>query len=70
MLPAENAPPGASEPASELSPDLLRRIEASTLNPTNVQVSGSLATISLVMRAFRAWQSEQETQREYLNEQL
>ncbi|EKS2272060.1 DNA-binding protein, partial [Salmonella enterica] len=54
------------------SPDMVRRIEdaaaaliaAGTPNPTNVQVrdhlgSGSLATISPVMRAFRARQREQ-----------
>ncbi|MNP26720.1 hypothetical protein D3C76_1195870 [compost metagenome] len=56
------------------SPDLIRRIEdaaaaliaAGTLNPTNVQVrdhlgGGSLATISPVMRAFRARQREQDS---------
>ncbi|EEG5674637.1 hypothetical protein G3G77_004698 [Salmonella enterica] len=54
------------------SPDMVRRIEgaaaaliaAGTPNPTNVQVrdhlgGGSLATISPVMRAFRARQREQ-----------
>ncbi|EGM7165083.1 hypothetical protein IIJ31_004170 [Salmonella enterica subsp. enterica serovar Pomona] len=54
------------------SPDIVRRIEAAaaaliaagTPNPTNVQVrdhlgGGSLATISPVMRAFRARQREQ-----------
>ncbi|EDG9410061.1 hypothetical protein CAD93_22655 [Salmonella enterica subsp. enterica serovar Tennessee] len=54
------------------SPDMVRRIEAAaaaliaagTPNPTNVQVrdhlgGGSLATISPVMRAFRARQREQ-----------
>ncbi|WP_230323361.1 DNA-binding protein [Salmonella enterica] len=54
------------------SPDTVRRIEdaaaaliaAGTLNPTNAQVrdrlgGGSLATISPVMRAFRARQREQ-----------
>lgn len=56
------------------SPDMVRRIEdaaaaliaAGTPNPTNVQVrdhlgGGSLATISPVMRAFRARQREQES---------
>ncbi|EHW5359560.1 DNA-binding protein, partial [Salmonella enterica] len=54
------------------SPDMVRRIEdaaaaliaAGTPNPTNIQVrdhlgGGSLATISPVMRAFRARQREQ-----------
>ncbi|QXN65150.1 DNA-binding protein [Serratia fonticola] len=56
------------------SPDMVRRIEdaaaaliaAGTPNPTNMQVrdhlgSGSLATISPVMRAFRARQRAQES---------
>lgn len=56
------------------SPDMIRRIEdaaaaliaAGTPNPTNVQVrdhlgGGSLATISPVMRAFRARLREQES---------
>lgn len=61
------------DPMSKLpSPDMVRRIEdaaaaliaAGTPNPTNVQVrdhlgGGSLATISPVMRAFRARQREQ-----------
>lgn len=58
------------------SPDMVRRIEdaaaaliaAGTPNPTNVQVrdhlgGGSLATISPVMRAFRARQREQDSDR-------
>lgn len=57
------------------SPDMIRRIEdaaaaliaAGTPNPTNVQVrdhlgGGSLATISPVMRAFRARQREQASE--------
>lgn len=57
------------------SPDMIRRIEdaaaaliaAGTPNPTNVQVrdhlgGGSLATISPVMRAFRARLREQESE--------
>ncbi len=58
------------------SPDMVRRIEdaaaaliaAGTPNPTNVQVrdhlgGGSLATISPVMRAFRARMREQDSEK-------